>query len=59
MKKTVDMPFDEAIDYWTGRLTLAIGAGKFRDEVNLMLGTVIRETMEHTQAEAKKAKRGA
>ena len=43
MKRLEDVSLDEYINYWTGRLTLAIGAGKFRDEVCLMIGAITQE----------------
>jgi transcriptional regulator with XRE-family HTH domain len=39
----------EQVDYWTGRLTLAIGAGQFRNEV----GRMLTETYERARSEHK------
>ena len=54
MKKLEDMTLTESVDYWTGRLTLAIGAGKFRDEVCMMIGVITRESYEHGKKERMK-----
>ena len=41
--------FAELVDYWTGRLAIAIGAGSFRKEVSLMLDQVTRDAYQRGQ----------
>jgi len=37
MKKFIDMPMDELVDYWLGHLCIAIGKGEARAAVSLMI----------------------
>jgi hypothetical protein len=37
MKELAKEDLTTQINYWVGRLTLAIGRGEFRDQVNLMI----------------------
>jgi len=57
MKKLSEMTTTELVDYWSGRLIVSIGAGKFRDEVCTMLLCTMRDTAEKVKAETKKGKK--
>lgn len=48
------MDLKEQIDYWVGRLTIAIGQGKFRDEVNALIQSTAQNAFAAGQAEASK-----
>jgi hypothetical protein len=52
-----EMSLSEAINFWSGRLVVAIGAGEFRDEVNLMISTLTRDSYEAGKSDGKVRKK--
>lgn len=53
MKSFEEMSFKELVDYWTGYLTLSIGAGKFREGVSLLLQTILKQGYDKGQRDLK------
>jgi len=56
MKTTEEMTFDELMNYWSGRMIISIGEGKFRDTVAAMLLSTMHDC-EHRKDKNAKAKK--
>jgi hypothetical protein len=51
----VQKSYIELVDEWTGRLIVSIGAGKFREEVALMVSSISMDSFDRGMGVGKEA----